>query len=125
MTLLEAESTGDGTPQGVVLALVGPPTDSPKEQESVKAIRMYNLAGLASLAKWAMVQTVSILTCSRHSFPASASNMSTARCVTVTSRLGRGWKGLDGKAPQVEAEPCEGPEKSQTRQWWTFVRPWQ
>lgn len=60
MTLLEAESTGDGTPQGVVLALVGPPTDSTKDQEGVKAIRMYNLASLASLTKWAVVQPVSI-----------------------------------------------------------------
>lgn len=58
MSLLEAESTGDGMPQGVVLALVGPPSDSPKEQEGVKAIRMYNLASLVSLAKWAVVQPV-------------------------------------------------------------------
>ena len=58
MTLLEAESTGDGMPQGVVLALVGPANDSPKEQEAVKAIRMYNLSSLISLAKWAVSQPV-------------------------------------------------------------------
>ncbi len=59
MSLLEAESTGDGTPQGVVLALIGPSGDSPKEQEGIRTIRMYNLASLVSLAKWASVQQVS------------------------------------------------------------------
>ena len=58
MTLLESESTGDGTPQGVVLALVGPPADTLKDQEGIKAIRMYNLASLVSLSKWAVVQPV-------------------------------------------------------------------
>lgn len=58
MDLLEAESTGAGTPQGVVLALVGPEGDSPKDQETVRAIRMYNLASLINLAKWAIVQEV-------------------------------------------------------------------
>lgn len=58
MTLLEADSTGDGTPQGVVLALVGPAGDSPKDQEGIRTIRMYNLASLISLAKWAVVQQV-------------------------------------------------------------------
>lgn len=58
MSILEAESTGEGTPQGVVLALVGPDDDSPKDQESVRALRMYNLASLVSLAKWAVVQKV-------------------------------------------------------------------
>ncbi|GJE84873.1 hypothetical protein PsYK624_009490 [Phanerochaete sordida] len=56
MSLLEAESTGDGNPQGVVLALVGPTNESPGGQEGVRSIRMYNLASLASLAKWAAVQ---------------------------------------------------------------------
>ncbi|EKM59490.1 uncharacterized protein PHACADRAFT_191858 [Phanerochaete carnosa HHB-10118-sp] len=56
MSLLEAESTGDGTPQGVVLALVGPADEPPSGQEGVKSIRMYNLGSLVSLAKWTTVQ---------------------------------------------------------------------
>lgn len=61
MSVLEAETTGDGTPQGVVLALVGPDDDTHKDPESVRALRMYNLASLVSLAKWAVVQKVCIL----------------------------------------------------------------
>ncbi|KAI0082509.1 hypothetical protein K474DRAFT_1655296 [Panus rudis PR-1116 ss-1] len=56
MNVLEAESTGEGTPQGVVLALVGPNGESPKDHESVRALRMYNLASLVSLARWAISQ---------------------------------------------------------------------
>lgn len=58
MTILESESTGEGTPQGVVLALVGPESCSPKEQEGVRSLRMYNLASLVSLAKYSVVQKV-------------------------------------------------------------------
>lgn len=58
MTLLESESIGDGTLQGVVLALVGPEGDSPKDVENVRAIRMYSLASLINLAKWAVSQPV-------------------------------------------------------------------
>ncbi|TCD63481.1 hypothetical protein EIP91_005363 [Steccherinum ochraceum] len=54
MNILESESNGEGTPQGVVLALVGP--DSPREQEGVRTLRMYNLASLVSLAKYSVVQ---------------------------------------------------------------------
>ncbi|ETW84114.1 hypothetical protein HETIRDRAFT_381493 [Heterobasidion irregulare TC 32-1] len=54
MSLLEVEDTGEGTPQGVVLALVGPEVDSPKDQEPPRTLRMYNLSSLISLAKWAM-----------------------------------------------------------------------
>ncbi|KAI0698561.1 hypothetical protein BC835DRAFT_1268782 [Cytidiella melzeri] len=61
MSLLEAESTGEGTPQGVVLALAGGEGGSPKDQESVRAIRMYNLASLINLAKWATVQPPGVL----------------------------------------------------------------
>ncbi|KAI4528152.1 hypothetical protein GGG16DRAFT_56481 [Schizophyllum commune] len=53
MTVLEAENTGDGRPQGVVLALVGPPTTQ-SHSESVRSLRMYNLSSLISLAKWAV-----------------------------------------------------------------------
>ncbi|KZT05574.1 uncharacterized protein LAESUDRAFT_655698 [Laetiporus sulphureus 93-53] len=56
MSILEAESTGQGTPQGVVLALVGPDIDSPKDQDSIRTLRMYNLASIVSLAKWAIGQ---------------------------------------------------------------------
>jgi len=56
MSILEATSTGQGTPQGVVLALVGPEGDSFKDQEGIRSLRMYNLASLISLAKWATAQ---------------------------------------------------------------------
>ncbi|KAH9948800.1 hypothetical protein B0H21DRAFT_689519 [Amylocystis lapponica] len=56
MTILEVESTGQGTPQGVVLALVGPDADSGREQEGIRTLRMYNLASLLSLAKWALAR---------------------------------------------------------------------
>lgn len=58
MSLLEVEDTGEGTPQGVVLALVGPEVDSPKDQEPPRTLRMYNLSSLISLAKWAMSEKV-------------------------------------------------------------------
>ncbi|KAF9266251.1 hypothetical protein L218DRAFT_956618 [Marasmius fiardii PR-910] len=58
MSLLEIEDTGGGTPQGVVLLLVGPEPDSPsgKGSEALKVLRMYNLASLISLAKWSIAQ---------------------------------------------------------------------
>ncbi|KAF9462044.1 hypothetical protein BDZ94DRAFT_1322929 [Collybia nuda] len=58
MSLLEVENTGEGTPQGVVLVLVGPDPDSSgaKESDSLRSLRMYNLASLTSLAKWAVSQ---------------------------------------------------------------------
>ncbi len=60
MSILESESTGEGTPQGVVLALVSTESDSSKEQESPRILRMYNLASLVSLAKWASTQKVGV-----------------------------------------------------------------
>ncbi|RDB20203.1 hypothetical protein Hypma_012918 [Hypsizygus marmoreus] len=58
MSLLEVESNGEGTPQGVVLALVGPDPDTPglRDADSMRSLRMYNLASLTSLAKWAVAQ---------------------------------------------------------------------
>ncbi|KAF8076773.1 hypothetical protein FPV67DRAFT_1605191 [Lyophyllum atratum] len=58
MSLLEVENTGEGTPQGVILALVGPEPDSPgvKDPDAMRSLRMYNLASLTSLAKWAVAQ---------------------------------------------------------------------
>ncbi|KAJ3719387.1 hypothetical protein C8R42DRAFT_673692 [Lentinula raphanica] len=60
MSLLEMEHDARGTPQGVVLLLVGPDVDSPstssKDPESHRVLRMYNLTSLISLAKWAINQ---------------------------------------------------------------------
>ena len=69
MSILEHEDIGEGTPQGVVLALVGPDPDAPSassgHQESLRTLRMYNLASLTSLAKWTIAQKVctALLTC--------------------------------------------------------------
>jgi hypothetical protein len=58
MSLLEVEEIGDGSPQGVVLFLVGSELENGKEQESNRILRMYNLASLISLAKWAISNKV-------------------------------------------------------------------
>lgn len=58
MSILEIGSIGEGTPHGVVLALVGPEVGSPKDHEPLRSLRMYNLASLISLAKWTVVQKV-------------------------------------------------------------------
>ena len=58
MSILEMESNGEGTPQGVVLALVGPEAESSRDQESLRTLRMYNLASLISLAKYIVAQKV-------------------------------------------------------------------
>ncbi|KAK2465976.1 hypothetical protein APHAL10511_001617 [Amanita phalloides] len=54
MTILEVENTGEGVPHGIVLALVGPELGYAKDVESPRTLRMYNLASLISLAKWAI-----------------------------------------------------------------------
>lgn len=59
MTILEAENTGEGTPNGIVLTLVGPDLGYAKDVESPRTLRMYNLASLVSLAKWAISTKVS------------------------------------------------------------------
>ncbi|KAF8838617.1 hypothetical protein BDN67DRAFT_971241 [Paxillus ammoniavirescens] len=60
LSILEYEDIGEGTPQGVVLALVGPDPDAPSaasgHQEPLRSLRMYNLASLTSLAKWTIAQ---------------------------------------------------------------------
>lgn len=60
LSILEYEDIGEGTPQGVVLALVGPDPDAPSasnsHQESLRSLRMYNLASLMSLGKWIIAQ---------------------------------------------------------------------
>jgi hypothetical protein len=58
MSLIEVEDIGEGTPQGVVLFLVGCDPENGKEQESMRTLRMYNLASLISLAKWAISRKV-------------------------------------------------------------------
>lgn len=60
MSLLEVENTGEGRLQGVVLALVGPEPDcqSVRDSESPRSLRMYSLASLTSLARWAASQKV-------------------------------------------------------------------
>lgn len=60
MSILETEDIGNGTPQGVVLAVVGPShhTVSGKEQESIRAARMYSLSSLISLARWTLANKV-------------------------------------------------------------------
>lgn len=61
LELLEFQETGDLTPYGVVLALVGPEVEitSPKEHDAIRSIRMYSLASLVSLARWAIMMKVS------------------------------------------------------------------
>lgn len=58
MSLLEVEDVGESSPQGVALFLVGSDSDNGKEQESTRILRMYNLASLISLAKWAISHKV-------------------------------------------------------------------
>ncbi|KAF9559666.1 hypothetical protein CPC08DRAFT_750836 [Agrocybe pediades] len=59
MSILESQDHGDGTPQGVVLMVVGPAPEyatTSKETETAKTARMYNLASLISLARWTIAQ---------------------------------------------------------------------
>ena len=59
LELLEFQETGDATPQGVVLALIGAEVESQgslRERDVLRSIRMYNLSSLTSLARWAKTQ---------------------------------------------------------------------
>ena len=61
MSMLEAEDIGNGTPQGVILAVVCPSHDSPafnRDYENVRTVRMYNLASLIGLARWTIANEV-------------------------------------------------------------------
>jgi hypothetical protein len=58
MSLLEVEDIGESTPQGVALFLVGSDPENGKEQEPMRILRMYNLASLINLAKWAISRKV-------------------------------------------------------------------
>ena len=63
MTTLEMEHSGDGTPAGVVLALVG---SEPGDSEAPRVLRMYNLSSLISLAKWAISSKVCVKVFTSH-----------------------------------------------------------
>ncbi|KAI5123406.1 hypothetical protein M0805_006112 [Coniferiporia weirii] len=58
LQLLEFQDTGDVTPTGVVLALVGTEVESvnSKENDDSRSVRMYSLSSLTSLARWATTQ---------------------------------------------------------------------
>jgi hypothetical protein len=56
--MLEIDDIEGGTPQGVVLALVGPDAESSRDQETFRSLRMYNLASLISLAMYTVTQKV-------------------------------------------------------------------
>lgn len=61
MSMLEAEDAGNGTRQGVVLAIVGPSHDSSvisRDHENLRTARMYNLASLINLARWTIENEV-------------------------------------------------------------------
>ena len=60
LSILETEDIGNGTPQGVVLAIVGPSQSSVsgKDTETTRVARMYNLASLISLARWTLANKV-------------------------------------------------------------------
>lgn len=57
MTLLESTIDRAGNLQGVILALVSA-EESDAEREPAKNVRMYNLASVLSLVKWASSQKV-------------------------------------------------------------------
>lgn len=57
MSLLELEDSVGGLAQGVVLILVGAESQSPAT-DSPRSLRMYNLASLISLARWAVAEKV-------------------------------------------------------------------
>lgn len=62
LELLEFQDTGDGTPHGVVLALIGIESEftNAKERDPMRVVRMYNLSSLTSLARWAATQQVCV-----------------------------------------------------------------
>ncbi|KAF9450172.1 hypothetical protein P691DRAFT_726586 [Macrolepiota fuliginosa MF-IS2] len=56
MTVIEQGEGLDGKIQGVILALVGPEPGSPypKDGDTARSLRMYNLLSITNLAKWAI-----------------------------------------------------------------------
>ncbi|KAG5734496.1 hypothetical protein E4T56_gene5989 [Termitomyces sp. T112] len=55
MSLLEVKNMGEGTQQGVVLALISPKPDT-KEADMMRTLCMYNLASIINLAKWVLAR---------------------------------------------------------------------
>ncbi|TFK46887.1 hypothetical protein OE88DRAFT_1714701 [Heliocybe sulcata] len=96
MSYLEVESNGSSTPQGVVLALVGrPEDDTAKDQEPSRTLRLYSLASLASLARWAATQKNARPVDLRRGFTAQPQQASVKKKHhTSTHSLTRGLKSL-------------------------------
>ncbi|KDR84120.1 hypothetical protein GALMADRAFT_262478 [Galerina marginata CBS 339.88] len=105
MSVLEAEDHGTGTPQGVVLAVVGPSQHSlGKDPEAPRTARMYNLASLISLARWTIAQ--------KGSRPLDLHKMSTWQTPNTPSKkhrtqgsIARGIKSLIDSPPNPAPEP--------------------
>lgn len=114
MTILESESTGEGTPQGVVLALVSTEdTSSSRESENLRVLRMYNLGSLISLAKYYATQKVCRL---NHAISRIASRPHFVGCSTtglaiVWEELPEFWKEA---SPSTSKFHYERLEKSRT-----------
>ncbi|KAJ6532275.1 hypothetical protein DFH09DRAFT_1284701 [Mycena vulgaris] len=98
MSILEADNTS-----GVVLMLVGPEPESPlvKDSDTQRAIRMYNLASLVSLAKWAVAN--------KGAHPLNLGGYSTQQTTPKkhrpTSSIARGFKSLIPPSSQAELAP--------------------
>ncbi|KAJ7681222.1 hypothetical protein B0H17DRAFT_70382 [Mycena rosella] len=103
MSILEGDNTS-----GVVLMLVGPEPESPlmKEAEGQRAIRMYNLASLISLGKWAVAN--------KGAHPLNLGGYGTQQTTPKkhrpTSSIARGFKAL---IPPTYT-PDQGPQSYQT-----------
>lgn len=103
MTLLEVEDIGESTPQGVALFLVGCDPENGKEQESMRILRMYNLASLISLAKWA-ISRKGAAPLNLHRPPGWHPHRSTTKKNRASNNLAKGLKSLVFDPPQ-EPEP--------------------
>jgi len=103
MSILEIESTGNGTPQGVVLALVGPEAESSKDQESLRTLRMYNLASLISLAQWVVKQKARPVDLRRPS-QWDAQQSPTKKHLSHSS-IAKGLRSLITESPVSQSEP--------------------
>ncbi|KAI0032943.1 hypothetical protein K488DRAFT_78186 [Vararia minispora EC-137] len=99
MTLLEVESTAESIPQGVLLVLVGTELETGSKDEPYRTLRMYNLASLISLAKWASANKgVSPL---QLGWPADWNGQETSskRRKRTSGHFARGIKSLMGDSP--------------------------
>lgn len=103
MSLLEVEDIGESTPQGVALFLVGCEPENGKEQESMRILRMYNLASLISLAKWA-ISRKGAAPLNLHRSPGWRPHRSALKKHRASNNLAKGLKSLVFDPPQ-EPEP--------------------